>query len=419
LNGPDFRKERARWWDLECHRSLYSHQLRTALQLAVEDPKRAITFISYSCGGSEITDGVLLRAPVRECTPGENFLVPSQISSLSETLCKSVTRGSAMPAAILERMPELRSRSEKDMRVTRCETMQSEAGRGPALKRPVDLVLLSVGGNDIGFVPLVSDSLLSEQSIYRTLGRHLNSVYGVDHARTRLELVKRRFEGLRFSLEAFLGVRSTSSDRKVILTGYPNMGYDSDGVSACSGTRGMDVFPPFQLDAAKVGKAEAFTTELNKSLAGFAGRDWAYVDGFRSDFLSHGLCATSGNSPAETLTFPRLKGPQWTPYKPSLYPAYASRKRWFRTPNDAFLISNMHADNISSFGSNCSGLYTGAIKAIAKRYWTPFQVFLGSTYGGAFHPTAEGQARIADEVVETARTILASRGLRSTAEASQ
>jgi hypothetical protein len=67
----------------------------------------------------------------------------------------------------------------------------------------------------------------------------------------------------------------------------------------------------------------------------------------------------------------------------------------------------MHADNISSFGSNCSNLYTGAIKTLARRYWTPFQVFLASTYGGAFHPTAEGQARIADEVVDAARTALA------------
>lgn len=407
LNGPEFRKERARWWDRECHRSLYSHQLRTALQLAIEDPKRAITFISYSCSGAEITEGILLRTPVRECTPGEDFLVSSQMSAMSEALCKSVTRGAPMPAAIIERMPELRSRAEKDMRITRCETTQGDDARGPALKRPIDLVLLSVGGNDVGFVPLVSDSLLSEHSIYRTLGTRLKTVYGVDHARTRLELLKRRFEGLRYSLDVFLGVGGgTSGDRKVILTGYPSMGYDSDGVSACSGTKGMDVFPPFQLDAAKVGKAEAFSAELNRSLASFAGRNWFYVDGFRRDFLSHGLCATSGNGPAESLSFPRLKDKVWTPFKPTLYSAYSTRKRWFRTPNDAFLISNMHAENISSFGSNCSGVYTGAIKTFASRYWTPFQVFLASTYGGAFHPTAEGQARIADEVVDAARTAL-------------
>ena len=35
---PKFIEENARWQDQACHRSLYSHQLRAALQLAVEDP---------------------------------------------------------------------------------------------------------------------------------------------------------------------------------------------------------------------------------------------------------------------------------------------------------------------------------------------------------------------------------------------
>ena len=36
-----------------------------------------------------------------------------------------------------------------------------------------------------------------------------------------------------------------------------------------------------------------------------------------------------------------------------------------------------------------------------------FQLLLASTYSGAFHPTAEGHAAIADAVVERARPIVA------------
>ncbi|WP_125461715.1 MULTISPECIES: hypothetical protein [Rhodomicrobium] len=407
LSGPDFLAERARWWDRECHRSLYSHQFRAALQLAVEDPKRAITFVSYSCSGAEIAQGILLRTSVRECRAGESYSVPGQLSSASQDLCTSVTKSALMPAAIINRMPELRSLAERDMRVTRCAKISEEGGGSQSgLKRPVDLVLLSVGGNDVGFVPLISDSILSETSIYRTLGQRLNSVYGVDHAKARLDLVKKRFDGLKYSLDIFLGVKGSASDRKVILTGYPNMGYAEDGVSSCDGSKGLEVFPPFRLDAAKVGKADEFTTELNRSLAAIAGRDWTYVDGYRKDFRSRGLCATNGDNPAESLAFPRLKDGVWTPYKPSHYPAYAPRQRWFRTPNDAFLTSNMHAETVSAFGANCSALYTGTLKAVARKYWAPFQIFLASTYGGAFHPTAEGQARIADDVAEAARNAL-------------
>jgi hypothetical protein len=39
-----------------------------------------------------------------------------------------------------------------------------------------------------------------------------------------------------------------------------------------------------------------------------------------------------------------------------------------------------------------------------------FQLVLASTYSGAFHPTAEGQAAIADAVVAKARTVLAKYG---------
>ena len=39
-----------------------------------------------------------------------------------------------------------------------------------------------------------------------------------------------------------------------------------------------------------------------------------------------------------------------------------------------------------------------------------FQLLLASTYSGAFHPTAEGQAAIADAVVIEARRILAKYG---------
>jgi lysophospholipase L1-like esterase len=404
INSDGFVRERARWLDRECHRSLYSHQLRAALQLALENDQRAVTFVGLACSGAEIPEGLLLPKPVRECTPGEPFATPAQLSQLSEELCQTPARGAPMPAAIIQRVPELRNVSEDDMRVTRCA---ATPGPSSGLKRPIDLVFLSVGGNDVGFTPIVSDSLLGENSIYRTLGAATGSVYGVEQARKRLDLVKQRFDGLRFALELFFRIHSGESGQApVVLTGYPPMGYDRDGLNTCSGARGMEVFPPFQLDAAKVGKGEEFSDELNARLAEIAGHDWSYVDGYRVEFLSHGLCASSGDSVAENLGFPRAKGGQWSPFAPSAYLPYSPRQRWFRTPNDAFLTANMHAAHVSNFGANCSGLFTGVFKQLARRHWTPFQVFMASTYGGAFHPSAEGQARIADEVVKAARAIL-------------
>jgi hypothetical protein len=88
----------------------------------------------------------------------------------------------------------------------------------------------------------------------------------------------------------------------------------------------------------------------------------------------------------------------WTPYNPADYQPYASRQRWFRTPNDAFMTANFHV---------AAGLLTKVLKV---EPFAPFQLVLASTYSGAFHPTAEGQAAIADAVVDKARAVLAKYG---------
>jgi hypothetical protein len=156
----------------------------------------------------------------------------------------------------------------------------------------------------------------------------------------------------------------------------------------------MEVFPPFRLDGGKVGKAEAFTKELNAQLAAVAGRNWTYIDAFRDEFRSHGLCASNGGGPQETLAFPRQVNGAWTPFKPSEYRPYMPRQRWFRTPNDAFLTGHFHV---------AGSVVQSALRSESLSW---FQLMLASTYSGAFHPTAEGHAAIADATVAAARRVL-------------
>jgi len=82
------------------------------------------------------------------------------------------------------------------------------------------------------------------------------------------------------------------------------------------------------------------------------------------------------------------------PYNPADFQAYASRQRWFRTPNDAFMTGNFHVS---------LSLLQKVLK-LKTLQW--FQLVLASTYSGAFHPTAEGHAAIADAIVEQARAVL-------------
>jgi hypothetical protein len=116
--------------------------------------------------------------------------------------------------------------------------------------------------------------------------------------------------------------------------------------------------------------------------------------------------SVSGVSQVDDLRLPRKIDGVWTPYNPGDYLPYASRQRWFRTPNDAFMTANFHV---------AAGMLTKVLKI---EPFAPFQLLLATTYSGAFHPTAEGQAAIADAVVEKARAVLAKYGEGPDADAS-
>ncbi len=125
---------------------------------------------------------------------------------------------------------------------------------------------------------------------------------------------------------------------------------------------------------------------------------WTFVDAHRAAFRGRGICAGQTEAPwtmADEMRIPRKVNGSWEPYNPSEWRAYASRQRWFRTPNDAFMTGNFHVS------------HSLLQKALKTQTLSWMQLLLASVYSGAFHPTAEGQAAIADAVVEKAREVLA------------
>ena len=98
---------------------------------------------------------------------------------------------------------------------------------------------------------------------------------------------------------------------------------------------------------------------------------------------------------ADEMRMPRKVNGDWEPFNPSDRRAYAPRQRLFRTPNDAFMTGHFHVSQ---------SLLQNVLKT---QTFSWVQLLLASIYSGAFHPTAEGQAAIADAVVEQARGVLA------------
>ena len=128
----------ARWMGGACHRSLYSHQLRAALGLAIENPHLAVTFLPLACTGATIDVGLLAPQRSRELACGAGVpcprVSPAQVTQLADLLARA-------------------RRIQPDRRL--------------------DLVFLTVGANDIGFPGLVADIIIdtpNERRIFRGAG---------------------------------------------------------------------------------------------------------------------------------------------------------------------------------------------------------------------------------------------------------
>jgi hypothetical protein len=385
-----FNEAAAGWLDQGCHRSLYSYQARVALQLAVENEQRAVTFVSFACTGADTLNGVFLDSTVRECSSGKPAKLPSQLSALARELCRTNTEKVLLSAEVARDFPEVQDLPDDKKRILQCP--------GNNFVRKPDLLLVSLGGNDIGFSEMIADAILHRSSFYRKVAAQLDSVHGVERGAEKLASLPQRYTALARALSLYIGLPD-GAQRNVLITSYPDMAYAEDGQTLCSGTEGMEVFPAFAVDGTRVANIEKLSNELYETLQAAAKtHGWTLVDSFRPAFRPRGFCARSSNnmSTVDGLSMPFHGEQGWKPLKPSLYRPYASRQRWIRTPNDAFMTVNYHQQ---AFGrTSCVSL--GSLVD------NPFQLFLAGTYGGAFHPTAEGQAAIADAVVKEAREML-------------
>lgn len=386
IGDRKFNAQNARWHDTACHRSLYSHQLRAALQISLEDPHRAVTFVGLSCSGAQVTFGLFLRYKGNEWVPNPPDL--SQISSLAVAQCG---RRRAPPIDMPEayHMRGVIKELQGGLVLRKCDRKRA---------RKIDLLFVSVGGNDIGFARLVANAVLADQSLLKKLGGWFGQLHEKDQTNALLSAVDERMKALNRAFHGILHVPWNESDR-VILTAYPPIALLGENLKVCpSGNAGMNVLKAFSLSQEKALTSTLLADRLDKIMMTSARRNgWSYSKAHRRNFIGRGICAGVSDGPfadADDLRLPRKLADTWQPYNPADYRPYAQRRRWFRTPNDAYLTAHFHA--------------TGTVlrKALSLNRLSWFQVLLAATYSGAFHPNAEGQAAIADSVAGTARRVL-------------
>lgn len=364
----------ARWLSAACHRSLYSYQLRTALALAVQNPHVAVTYIPLACTGATIDAGLFNSHRARECPLTGNCAgsVPAQLTQLQEALASARKR-------------------------------QSD--------RNLDLVLLTVGANDIRFSGMVADIIISAR-VERLLFQQGGLIASAADAQQILDReFSASFTKLRSALKPIVG----GDLSRVLYVSYGHPGLN--GGNACPGGRdGLDVHPAFTADATRMKQVADFVQDkflprvkaLARCEAGTICRDpgtdrMTFVDSHQAAFASHGFCARADSDPEFDRECFSAKGESFDPSpvtaattplacgrRPSEFRPYAPRARWIRTPNDSYFTAMTFPQGTLQ-PSNIHDATWGAISAV---------------YGGAMHPSAEGHAAMADAALPAGRELL-------------
>jgi hypothetical protein len=361
----------ALWMNAACHRSLYSYQTRTALALAVQYPHIAVTYLPLACTGASIPDGLLGSQRAREC-----------ITSKSSTKCQGTVNG---------QIAELR------------EALAAAKRRQP--DRKLDLVLLTVGANDINFSGLVSDVIVDAPT-ERALFKRGGLIGSVDDSRSSLVRdLPQSFGKLRAALKPLVG----NDLSRVVFVSYANPALANGGTPCAGGKAGFDVHPSFNADPRRLAAVEGFVQSeflpRLKAIAlcqsGVICRDpdhdrMTFVEAHQAAFANHGFCARADTDPEFDRQCFSAKGDSFVsdivaaPQQPltcgrpaSDFRAYLPRARWIRDADDSYFTAMTYPQALPS-SMQPSDIHDAT--------WG----MLSAVYGGAIHPTAEGHAAMAD-----------------------
>ncbi|MEW6769085.1 MAG: hypothetical protein AB1342_13740 [Pseudomonadota bacterium] len=370
----------AQWFNAACHRSLYSYQTRTAIALAVRNPQIAVTYLPLACTGATIAQGLFGSQSAREC---------------------AVTRsGFNCTGTVNAQIAELR------------EALNAAASRQPG--RTLDLIMLSIGANDINFSGLVAD-IIVDSGTERTLSQRSGVIGTVDAARDILQReLPADFGKMRQALKPLVG----GDLSRVMYVSYANPAL-LNGAPCPGGRAGFDIHPTFNADPRRLSDVANFvqseflprikqlaTCSGNALCADAKTERMTFVDQHQPAFADHGFCARAETDPPFDRQCFSPKGESFVTdivdaannplacgAGASEFRAYSPRARWIRDANDSYFAAMTYPQ--ATRAPNRPGDIHDATWGI-----------LSAVYGGAIHPTAEGHAAMADAALPAASAVL-------------
>ncbi|MFN7934898.1 MAG: SGNH/GDSL hydrolase family protein [Bryobacteraceae bacterium] len=234
------------WSSTPCHRSINNGR-RIAANRINDLPNVSVSFSDFSCTGAGINDG-LLTSMTSSAPETPNTVVGPQLTAVANT------NGNL----------------------------------------PIDILMVSIGGNDVGFAPVVKECMLPTDC--RTSPVVLNAIQRIT------SVLPQRYDNLAPQI-------ANLNPRFVYITEYPNVLKRKDGVF-CGGFD--DLFVPtgdlagmamrFLSQEESEFLLERFIRPLNDQIQAAAARHgWRYIAGPEDTFAPHGFCNASGQRWVNTL----------------------------------------------------------------------------------------------------------------------
>jgi hypothetical protein len=377
----EWARHGARWMNPACHRSLYSYQIRTTLALAIEQPHIAVTLIPLACTGATIDTGMFSGQRADDCP------WVTGIESCSGTAPPQFSELKDIMATVHKQQPN----------------------------RNLDLILLTVGANDVNFAGLVANVIVDSLT-ERILLKQGGSISSVADSQSALDDdLPNEFSELRTALKPYAGGNLS----RVVYVSYGNPANQGENTPCPGGRDGLDVHPAFGADAERLRAAAQFvdtkflpklrvlaTCDGNKTCKDPATERMTFVDGHQAAFARHGMCVRANSDPEFDRNCFSKTGDSFTTdpnaapdnpmacgEPPSNYQPYSPRGRWIRTANDSYFVAMTYPEGMPAVlkPSDIHDALWGVLSAV---------------YGGAVHPSAEGYAAMADAALPAARGVL-------------
>lgn len=247
----------ATWMEPLAWRSSLAAPFQAAQKINESSVARLVTFLSFAQSGAEIDEG----------------LIKPQRTSISS---KGQIREAAAAITAM--------RNIRDHRGGRTVTKRVRTDRR------VDMVVLSIGGNDVGFSGTLSD-IATEQNLIGliTSGRAGSRANALAAVQQQLNALPAKLDTLALELTNRLNPRA------VLLLEYPIGMFDGDDKTPKAGCGVFEAAAGYigisKKDAEEITK---FGKKLNATLkAAAAKHGWVWVDGIANDFAGHGYCSSS------------------------------------------------------------------------------------------------------------------------------